>query len=194
LSSEDSSEPEFARTVVVGSSCAGKTTFAAALSARLAVPHVQLDALHWLPDWVEREDEEFVQLVEAEISRERWSLDGNYAQVRERVWARASDIVWLDYSFACVWGRALRRTLRRCWTREELYSGNRESWRLSFGSTESILLWVLTSFRRLRRRYAELLGGGRHGAARVHRLRHPEEAAALLARLPRAAALPERER
>jgi len=56
VSSEDSSGPEFARTVVVGSSCAGKTTFAAALSARLGVPHVQLDALHWLPDWVERED------------------------------------------------------------------------------------------------------------------------------------------
>jgi adenylate kinase family enzyme len=37
--------------VVVGTSAVGKTTLAAALSRRLGVPHIELDALYWGPGW-----------------------------------------------------------------------------------------------------------------------------------------------
>jgi adenylate kinase family enzyme len=40
------------RVAVVGTSCAGKTTFAAALAGKLQVPHIELDALHWRAGWV----------------------------------------------------------------------------------------------------------------------------------------------
>ncbi|HCU2021331.1 TPA: AAA family ATPase [Pseudomonas aeruginosa] len=39
------------RVVVVGTSGAGKSTFSAALAARLGCTHVELDRLYWGPGW-----------------------------------------------------------------------------------------------------------------------------------------------
>ena len=39
------------RIVVVGTSGVGKTTLAKDIAAALAIPHVELDALHWDPGW-----------------------------------------------------------------------------------------------------------------------------------------------
>jgi adenylate kinase family enzyme len=50
---------EMARTVVIGTSCSGKTTFARDLARTLGLPHIELDALHWQPNWVSRSAEEF---------------------------------------------------------------------------------------------------------------------------------------
>ncbi len=40
------------RIVVIGTSGSGKTTLARELAGRLNVPHIELDALHWKPNWV----------------------------------------------------------------------------------------------------------------------------------------------
>jgi hypothetical protein len=40
------------RVAVVGTSCAGKATFAAALATKLQIPHIELDALHWRAGWI----------------------------------------------------------------------------------------------------------------------------------------------
>ncbi len=40
------------RVSVVGTSCSGKTTFAKNLARLLNIEHIELDAIHWLPDWV----------------------------------------------------------------------------------------------------------------------------------------------
>ena len=42
----------------------GKTTLGRVLSAKLDLPFVELDALHWLPDWQQRPADEFKQLVQ----------------------------------------------------------------------------------------------------------------------------------
>ncbi len=42
------------RIVVIGTTGAGKSTLAASLAARLALPQVELDALHWGPQWTPR--------------------------------------------------------------------------------------------------------------------------------------------
>lgn len=42
-------EGDFNRVVIIGTSCSGKTTLAGTLAAALATPHIELDALHWLP-------------------------------------------------------------------------------------------------------------------------------------------------
>src|SRR5436305_799712 len=41
------------RLVVVGTSGSGKTTLAREIARRRALPHVELDALHWGPNWTE---------------------------------------------------------------------------------------------------------------------------------------------
>jgi adenylate kinase family enzyme len=164
------------RTVIVGTSCAGKTTFAQGLAGTLGFRHIELDALHWLPDWVARPDEEFRRLVAAEVSGESWVADGNYRKVRDIVWPRATAIVWLDYPFRLVAYRALSRTLRRVMQRQVLYSGNRETLGKSFFSRDSILLWVLQTHRANRREYSALSTEGACRHARIIALSSPSRA------------------
>ena len=124
------------RVVVIGTSCSGKTTFARQLSDLLGVPHVELDALHWNRHWEPRARVEFLRIVEKAVARDRWVTDGNYGTTRQIVWSRATAVLWLNYSFVLVFYRALSRTLQRAATREELYSGNTESFtRLSSPAT-----------------------------------------------------------
>ena len=144
------------RVVVIGSSCAGKTTFARELARRLDSTHIELDAIHWMPNWVAREREEFRQLVAGTITAKHWVADGNYSAVRNVLWPRATAIIWLNYSFGIVARRAIRRTLRRTLWNEELYAGNRESLRCAFLSRDSILWWIIKTFRRHRREFQEL--------------------------------------
>ena len=144
------------RVIVVGSSCAGKTTFARRLSEILAHRHIELDALNWLPHWVQRSTEEFCRLVDEAVSGEHWIVDGNYRKSRDLVWPKATCVVWLNYGFPTVLTRALRRTLRRSVTGEKLYSGNQESLRMAFLQKDSLLLWIITTFRRRRRQFEEL--------------------------------------
>ncbi|MEE3004469.1 MAG: hypothetical protein VX638_03330, partial [Chloroflexota bacterium] len=51
--------PELDRIVIVGSNRSGKTIIAKQVAAALQVPHIELDALHWLTKWQERPDSEF---------------------------------------------------------------------------------------------------------------------------------------
>ena len=95
------------RVVVVGTSCSVKTTLANSLSEKLSSPHIELDAIHWLPDWVPRPSEEFRKLTNVAIAKESWVVDGNYSNsVRDLVWPRATALVWLNYPFRVVFWRA----------------------------------------------------------------------------------------
>lgn len=144
------------RIVVVGSSCAGKSTLASELSALLGQRWVEMDALYWAPHWQKAPTEVFHRRVAECAAGERWVCDGNYREVRDILWPRATAVIWLDYAPLRVFGRALRRTVLRALTRRELWSGNRESFRQSFLSRESILLFVIKTFYRRRRQFTEL--------------------------------------
>ena len=144
------------RVVVIGTSCSGKTTFASQLADQLAITHTELDVLHWFPDWQMRPIEEFRSLVAEVVEQDRWVIDGNYGKVRDVVWPRATHLVWLNYPFRTVFSRALSRTLRRVVTGEELFAGNRESLSRALFNTESIVWWVLRTYKRRRREYPQL--------------------------------------
>ena len=124
------------RIVVIGTTGSGKTTLARRLSQLLDIPHVELDALNWEPDWVQAPTEVFRQRTEEALRGEAWLVDGNYSAVRDIVWPRAGTLVWLDYGFLVTLRQLLGRTLRRISTREELWSGNRESFRAQFLSRD----------------------------------------------------------
>jgi adenylate kinase family enzyme len=142
---------------VVGTSSVGKTTLAAALASRLAVPHVELDALHWEPSWTAAPDDVLRQRVRDALSGDRWVVDGNYAKVRDLLWDRAEAIVWLDLPLRTILWRYLTRTIRRVAGREELWGGNREHLSTHLFSRDSLLWWILTTYRRRRREYPQLL-------------------------------------
>jgi adenylate kinase family enzyme len=171
------------RIVVIGTSCSGKTTMAYRLAQILGFTHIELDQLHWLPDWEMRPLSEFRALVEGAVSGERWVLDGNYSKVRDVVWPRATHLVWLNYSFTIVFGRALRRTFHRVVGQEELFAGNRETLRNTLFDRESILWWVIRTYRRRRREYPQLFKLEQNAHLRVIEIQAPEEAESFLRRL-----------
>ena len=169
------------RIVVTGTSGAGKTTLARELAERLRVRHIELDALHWGPDWTPNSD--FAQRVGEAVADEGWTLCGNYAPVRDMIYARADTVIWLDYPMSTVFMRVLRRTLSRSITRQELWAGNRESLALAFCSRESILLWVITTWRRRRRDYPKMFASPMCRNLRVIRFRSPGQAQRWLERV-----------
>ena len=168
-----------ARVVVVGTSCAGKTTFAYRLARMLDTQHIELDALYWGPAWTPRPD--FQREALAAAQQPRWVIDGNYSAVRDVIWRRCTAIVWLDYSFARVFSRALRRTAHRIITRERLYAGNRETIRTALFDTDGIPWWVMQTHQRRRRQFPALFRQPEYAHATVIQLRTPAAAEAFLA-------------
>jgi len=169
---------DLARVVVVGTSCAGKTTLARRLAGILGSEHVELDSVYWGPEWTPRPD--FIQTVLGIAQEPRWVIDGNYSAVRDIIWRRSSAIVWLDYSFARVFSQALRRTARRIITRERLYSGNRETIRTALFDTDGIPWWVIRTHGKRRRDFPELFKRPEYGHAAVIQLDRPAAAEAFL--------------
>lgn len=163
------------RVSVIGVTGSGKTTFAASLATRLQVLHIELDALHWEPNWTMAELDVFRGRVASQVSADCWVVDGNYSKVRDLVWGRADTVVWLDYSFALIFARLLRRTLARVRSGEELWNGNRERFAEQFFSRESLLLWAIKTHPRYRATFPTLLASDAYSHLRVVRLRAPRD-------------------
>lgn len=175
------------RIAIVGTSGSGKTTVAKALAARLGVPYVSNDELIWRPGWTPTPDGERLALHEAALAGDAWTFDGNFGSLSRpedrHVLARIDTLVWLDLPRWQVFAQLLRRTVRRAVTREELWHGNRESFRLSFLSRDSILWWSMKSYRRRRREYRRLFTDPAFAHLRRIRLRSRREVEAWLVSL-----------
>jgi len=150
----------FQRIAVIGSTGSGKTTLAATLAARLHIPHIELDALYWQPDWAEADWDEMRARVDELTRLPAWVTDGNYSFLRDLIWERAEVVLWLDFPLAtCLW-QLWRRTWRRIFSREPLWGTNVEKFWPQFFSRDSIFYWALRTFAERRRRYATLFASG----------------------------------
>jgi adenylate kinase family enzyme len=147
------------RYLVVGTSGAGKSTFAGKLAAATRCPHIELDSHYWGPDWKAVPPEQFKRSVAEATRGTCWVADGNYSAVRGVLWSRATHVVWLNYGRFTVFSRLLWRTLSRGIARTRLSHGNRESLRMAFFSRNSILLWSLSTYAKNQAKFASLRGG-----------------------------------
>jgi hypothetical protein len=94
-------------------------------------------------------------------------------------------VIWLDYGFWRVFSQSLRRAMTRIVSNEELWpgTGNRESFRKTFMSRDSILVWMLTNWRSNRRRYLADMVNPQYRHIQFVRLTHPREATWLIDQL-----------
>lgn len=142
------------RVVVFGTTGSGKSWLADRLSRRFGLRMVELDALFWGRDWQPAPLELFRYRVENEIRDGDWIVVGVYGQVRDLTWRAADTLIWLDLPLPLVMWRLFWRTVRRAFTREELWgTGNRETFANAFFSRQSILLYALRTHRRNRERF-----------------------------------------
>jgi adenylate kinase family enzyme len=163
------------RVSVIGTSGAGKSTFAAALAGVLGVPWLELDSVYHQADWTPLPAEEFRHRAALAADGPGWVIDGNYSTVRDIVWARADTVVWLDLPKRTVMRRIVFRTLRRVGGRVELWNGNRERWRNIFtlDDQESVIAWAWKTHGSRRSRYAAAIADPGYSHLRFVRLRSP---------------------
>lgn len=157
---------------VVGSSGSGKSTFSSRLSKKLNIPHYEMDSLFWKENWTMEDNDNFKEKVRQIAEKDRWILDGNYRRVNSIKWSYADTIIWIDRSFSRTLFQSLKRAIRRIVTKEEIWpgTGNRETFRMTFLKKDSILLWMITNYGRIRERYLEAFESKELEGKRVIRL------------------------
>lgn len=157
--------------IVASASGNGKTTLGRELARRLEVPFVEVDALVHGRNWVETPDDELRARLEPLLEQDGWVVDGTYRSKLGNLVLDAADVVvWLDLPIRVWLSRLVRRTWRRLRANEELWNGNRESWRNALVGSKALIPWAFRLHFSRRRRYPEVLAG-----YPVVRLSSPEE-------------------
>ncbi|WP_343620037.1 shikimate kinase [Acinetobacter proteolyticus] len=169
---------------VVGTSAAGKTTFARQLAQKLGLSYIEMDDLFWLDDWQETPDHEFFAKLQSQIDQapRGWVLDGNYSRTLDLKLKYIDTIIWLDYSFSLNLYRSVKRAISRAVTQKRLWenSNNRESFKTSFLSKDSIILWMITHHAQNRKKYLAMMDDARYQHIRFIRLTSPKQTAVFL--------------
>lgn len=170
----------YRRIAVIGTTGSGKSTLAENIAHRLHIPHVELDALFWQPDWKESPWDVMRPRVEAFTRGPAWVTDGNYGFCRDIVWSRLQAVVWLDYSLPLILWRLWWRTWRRVLQREYLWGTNYERLWSQFFSRESIFWWAIQTFNRRRKIYNDLFTSNEYAHLKMYHFNSPRETEAWL--------------
>ncbi len=171
------------RIAIIGATGSGKTTLARKLCNVLCLYHVELDSILWLPNW-QKEDWDVVrQQVQQQMEHAGWVTDGNYSKLRNIIWQQADTIIWLDYPFLLVFYRLFIRTMRRVIFRTRLWNNNRESFRNTFLSKDSLFLWLFQSYPRLKEGYPQLLHQPEYSHLKILAFNSPSQTRRWLQRL-----------
>lgn len=168
----------YQRINIVGTSSSGKTTFSKLLSDILGFDHIEMDQIFWGPNWYWPSDDEFFANLRKTLeARNSWILDGNYTRTIPIKWEYVELVIWLDYSFVRTLLQSLKRTFKRAIAREELWigTGNRESFRKSFFSKDSIILWMIKTHNKVRKKYERFMNDKNYSGIKFVRLRTPTE-------------------
>ena len=154
------------RVIIVGCGGAGKSTLARQLGEITGLPVVHLDKIFWLPGWVERDREEFDELLRQEMSKDEWIMDGNFNRTMPERLSRCDTVIYLDYSrLTCLFG-VLKRVLTTYGTiRPDMGEGCPERVDLEF------LKWVWTFNKNKRQRYYGLFREASHAQVMIFKNR-----------------------
>lgn len=160
---------------IIGTSGSGKSTFSAQLADTLGIESIEMDAIFWGPNWHWPTDDEFFAKLQTALKPEQWVLDGNYTRTIPIKWHSVDTVIWIDFSLSRTVYQAFTRAVKRIRHGRELWpgTGNKETFKKTFLSRESIIFWTLTNFKKNRRRYAQMMSAPEYSHIRFIRLRSP---------------------
>ena len=159
-------QTKFQRILIIGSSCAGKTTLATQLADNLNFPLIELDSLYWEPNWKQAETGDFRTRVAQKMYDGKWIMDGNFfSKIGDMI--DPDLFVWLDPPLPIVLWRFMNRTFQRIFSRELLWGHSRENLKNSVFSQNSLLLWIVKTRIRKAEFYRELMKSPPNGAGTI---------------------------
>lgn len=137
--------------MIIGFSGSGKSTLARNLGKILGITPTYMDSLHWLPGWVESDDEHKINLLTPVLQKDSWIIDGSYRKIlwQERL-KKADTVIMLDVNrFTCLKNAFLRSIKYRGKTRPDMGKGCDEKFDLEFAR------WVFIDGRKKRNKHLE---------------------------------------
>ena len=100
------------RILVIGSSGAGKSTFAKRLGSALDIPVIHLDAEYWQAGWRETPKPEWAEKLSKMLAAESWIMDGNFSGTLDLRLQSCDAAIMLELpARVCLW-RVSKRFLR----------------------------------------------------------------------------------
>jgi adenylate kinase family enzyme len=113
------------RILVIGSSGAGKSTFARRLGEKTGLKVIHLDRLYWKPNWVETADKnDWKAVVQKALAGDAWIIDGNYSGTLEMRAEKCDTVIFLDLPPAlCVYRILKRLAFHRPGARPDMADG-----------------------------------------------------------------------
>ncbi len=84
------------RIVVIGSSGAGKSTFARQLGAKTGLPVTHIDQLFWQPGWVQTPRATYLERLSAVVMQDRWIIEGVNSSTLDLRLPRTDLVIWLE--------------------------------------------------------------------------------------------------
>lgn len=142
------------RIILLGCGGAGKSTMARALGEKSGLPVVHLDQIFWRENWQSVSREEFDRLLQTELEKPQWIIDGDYARTLPLRLQYCDTAIFLDYPrWECLMG-VLKRVLTTYGrTRPDMGAGCKERFDWEF------LTWVWNWRKNKRQNLLDTLAG-----------------------------------
>ena len=134
---------------ILGYSGSGKSTLAKKLGQHYNIEVLHLDTVQFLPNWVERPDDEKIEIVRKYMdSHEQWIIEGNYSKLYQKRRLEEADlIIVMLFNRWTALKRVTKRFLQyRGRTRSDMTEGCDEKLDLEF------IKWVLYEGRNKKKR------------------------------------------
>jgi len=93
------------RILIIGNAGSGKTTFAIKLAKKTALPLIHLDKIYWKGNWEHLDRAEFDEILQKELNRESWIIDGNFNRTIPHRLKYCDTVFYFDIpTILCLWG------------------------------------------------------------------------------------------
>ena len=119
--------------IIIGSSGAGKSTFARRLGEVTGLEVIHLDRLFWKPNWTETPKDKWLEIVEDIVQGDSWIIDGNYSGTMEPRFKACDTVIFLETPrTVCIYRILNRVALYRPDSRPDMAAGCHEKFDWEF--------------------------------------------------------------